>query len=202
MKVLSVNHLLLGFISLVVASSAQAQQVTAYSSKLPTLPPLGSNIGLPGSSQPEVESYKNQPRQTMGSGAIYKLIMPNGSVTYSDKPLPGGKIEKKMVADAGQNGIRFSAESAPLERGSVISSSALEESRAQKIEEAEKDLKKALDAQKQAAEFLATDRKFSINSAAGRKKTSRISEEYFERQNAAEERVSKARQRLEAAQVD
>jgi hypothetical protein len=196
-----VTWIFLGLLSLTSTASAQSQPLD-LSRRLPALPPLGSVTGLPGYSQKEAQPAEPGAQQGSTSGTIYKMIMPDGSVTYSDKPISGAKIEKKLTAVIRTSGIRLSSGSSEEKSGVLVSSSSLEESKAKKIEAAEKSLKKALEQQKEASEFLEADRKFSNNKSAGGKRTSRLSEEYFDRQAKAADAVNKAKQQLEAAQYD
>jgi hypothetical protein len=139
----------------------------------------------------------------------YKSTMPDGRVIYGDAPIPGArKVEQISVAAprVGDGGTG-AAPAGGQDRGSaregdqararqddaVRARTAEREQARQRVREAEEALRVAEEAKRNGEEPLAGER---LGVAGG---GSRLSEEYFQRQQQLEQDVVKARQALEQA---
>jgi hypothetical protein len=128
---------------------------------------------------------------------VYKSVMPDGRVIYSEQPQPGARKVTKSTVDVGDTGVK------PVAPGAVQDvrerarerSRALDESlTAMRIAEAE--LRAAEMEQEAGIEPLPGERLGIVGPG------SRLTDAYFERQQMLEERVARARQRLDEARTE
>jgi hypothetical protein len=123
---------------------------------------------------------------------MYRSTMPDGRVIFGDKPAPGAERVETI------NPSSRPANTAPPASGNEEASQQLELQRQQRaahqrdIREAEEALRAAKAAQAAGKEPLPGERRGNANG------TSRLTEEYWARQNALKADVAKARKRLNA----
>jgi hypothetical protein len=135
----------------------------------------------------------------------YKSTMPDGRVIYGDKPEPGArKVEQISVSaprtGAGAAGGPRGEEGSPSDQArlrqqeeAARARSQEREQRQDRVREAEQALKTAEEAKRAGEEPLPGER---LGTAGG---SSRLTDEYFERQKQLEQRVNDARRELNEA---
>lgn len=130
---------------------------------------------------------------------VYKSVMPDGSVVYSEKPASGARRADKIDVTPPASGIggltpeeKQRAEQLARERAA---SSAGDMQTRSHVAEAEKRLQAALAAQAAGKEPLPTERLGIVGGGT------RLTEAYFERQKALEAAVAAARKSLEQARA-
>lgn len=128
---------------------------------------------------------------------IYKSVMPDGRVIYGEQPQAGARTVEKSVVNINDTGVQ------PISREAVERASQRASKRSQALEEvtrevqaAEVDLRAAENEREAGREPLPGERLGIVGPGIG----TRLTEEYFLRQQMLEERLEKARQRLEKAQ--
>jgi hypothetical protein len=122
---------------------------------------------------------------------IFKSIMPDGRVIYGEKPVPGAKKVEPFVPQTGNTGVRTVS---PEEQRQVQESAAAkirrDDDRRTQIQDAQKAVQDAEAAQVAGKEPLPGERLGTASSA------NRLTEAYFERQQALEAAVTAARKRF------
>lgn len=128
---------------------------------------------------------------------IYKSVMPDGRVIYSEQPQPDARTVEKPVINVNDTGVQ------PVSREAVEEANRRASKRSQALDEvsrevqsAEVDLRAAENEREAGREPLPGERLGIVGPGIG----TRLTEEYFQRQQMLEERVEKARKRLENAQ--
>ena len=126
---------------------------------------------------------------------IYKSVMPDGRVVYSEQPQPGARTVEKSVVNVNDTGVK------PISREAVEGASQRALKRSQALDEASRSVQtaevelRATESEREAGrEPLPGERLGIVGSGT------RLTEEYFQRQQMLEERVDNARKRLENAQ--
>ena len=133
--------------------------------------------------------------QPAAAQVLYKSTMPDGSIVYGDKPAPDAVKVEETRPDVSKRGIGGTT---PREKEVLRE---MEKSRAQreagldKMQAAEQAVKNAEAARTAGKEPLEGER---AGTAGG---SSRLSENYYDRQRKLEEAVEKARSDLEAARA-
>lgn len=127
--------------------------------------------------------------------ALYKSTLPDGSVVYSEKPVPGAvRVEKLAPPPAKTGTVLVTPEEIKRTEEAAKKRAAEAAAREAALEEARRQLKAAEAARDAGIEPLPGER---IGIAGG---GSRLSEAYWERQKKLEQAVEAARKRLEEAQ--
>ncbi|MCX7185291.1 MAG: DUF4124 domain-containing protein [Nitrosospira sp.] len=128
---------------------------------------------------------------------IYKSVMPDGRVIYSEQPQTGARTVEKPVVNINDTGVQ------PVSREAVEGANRRASKRSQALDEvsrevqaAEVDLRAAENEREAGREPLPGERLGIVGPGIG----TRLTEEYFQRQQMLEDRVEKARKRLEKAQ--
>ncbi len=126
---------------------------------------------------------------------IYKSVMPDGRVVYSEQPQSGARTTEKSMVNINDTGMK------PISREAVEGASqrALQRSRAldeasESVRTAETELRAAEREREAGREPLPGERLGIAGSGT------RLLEEYFQRQQMLEDRVDNARKQLESAQ--
>ena len=194
-------------IAIAFSPSAYAFQQNGMLKQLPPLPPLGGMVSLPGGSQLNADQSPNhsaspsisKPR----SQTVYKLIMPDGGIAYSDKPIAGAKIEKQLSdgGGGGAMGINFSSTKRSKDKITLLGSTSADQKRGEQIAAAEESLRSAIEQQRAAEVVGENDRSITANKNSKGKRISRLTEQYLDRQVQAEQSVKRAREALEAARA-
>jgi hypothetical protein len=122
---------------------------------------------------------------------VYKSIMPDGRIIYSEKPVPGAKKVEEIVPQTGNTGVQTTTPQEQKQLQELEARRKRDTDRQSQIQEAEKALQEAEAALPAGKEPLPGER---IGTAGG---GSRLSEAYFERQKALQTAVEAARKRLE-----
>ena len=128
---------------------------------------------------------------------IYKSVMPDGRVIYGEQPQTGARTVEKSVVNVNDTGVQ------PISREAVEGANQRASKRSQVLDEvsrevqaAEVDLRVAENEREAGREPLPGERLGIVGPGIG----TRLTEEYFQRQQMLEERVENARKRLEKAQ--
>ncbi|MDO8437760.1 MAG: DUF4124 domain-containing protein [Nitrosomonadaceae bacterium] len=128
---------------------------------------------------------------------IYKSVMPDGRVIYGEQPQTGARTVEKSVVNVNDTGVQ------PISREVVEEANQRASRRSQALDEASKevqaaevDLRAAESEREAGSEPLPGERLGIVGPGIG----TRLTEEYFQRQQMLEERVENARKRLEKAQ--
>lgn len=126
---------------------------------------------------------------------IYKSVMPDGRVIYGEQPQAGARTVEKSVVNVNDTGVQ------PVSREVIEGASQRASKRSQALAEvsrevqaAEVDLRAAESEREAGREPLPGERLGIVGPGT------RLTEEYFQRQQMLEERVEQARKRLEKAQ--
>ena len=121
---------------------------------------------------------------------VFKSIMPDGRIIYSEKPVPGAKKVEEIIPQTGNTGVQITT---PQERQQLQEFEAKRKrdaDRQSQIAEAEKALQEDEAALAAGKEPLPGER---VGTAGG---GTRLSEAYFERQKALQAAVEAARKHL------
>lgn len=128
---------------------------------------------------------------------IYKSVMPDGRVIYGEQPQTGARTVEKSVVNVNDTGVQ------PISREAVEGANRRASKRSQVLDEvsrevqaAEVDLRAAENEREAGREPLPGERLGIVEPGIG----TRLTEEYFQRQQMLEERMENARKRLEKAQ--
>jgi hypothetical protein len=162
---------------------------------LPDLPPLGAVSGLPGQSKQGAPSTAKE-RQIHSSAKIFRQVLPDGSIAYSDHVLPGAVVQSRLDESSPQSGISFGSEGrkhASIDVKSFPSTKPHDNSEA---------LAAALEKQKRAVELRPGDRIMGTRKNAQGIPYSRLSPEYFDRQEKAAAEVEKIKNVTEGAETE
>ena len=127
---------------------------------------------------------------------IYKSVMSDGRVIYGEQPQTGARTVEKSVVNVNDTGVQ------PISREAVEGANQRASKRSQVLDEvsrevqaAEVDLRVAENEREAGREPLPGERLGIVGPGIG----TRLTEEYFQRQQMLEERVEHARQRREKA---
>lgn len=125
---------------------------------------------------------------------VYKSVMPDGRVIYGEQPQPGARKVTRTDVDVGDTGVK------PVAPGEVQSVRERARERSRALEDSLTALRIA-EAELRAAEM---EREAGIEPLPGERlgivgPGSRLTEAYWERQQMLEERLARARQRLDEA---
>lgn len=123
--------------------------------------------------------------QPAGAQTLYKSTMPDGSVIYGDKPVPGAAKSEAQKPDTSKQGI------VPPKAPVKAAKKAEVDPREQRILAAEKALKDAEAAQAAGKEPTAGDRQGTVSGKQ------RLTEEYWARQKRLQDAVDQSRAYLE-----
>jgi hypothetical protein len=128
---------------------------------------------------------------------VYKSVMPDGRVIYGEQPQPGARKVTRTNVDVGDTGVK------PVPPGEVQSVRERARERSRALEDSLTALRIA-EAELRAAEV---EREAGVEPLPGERlgivgPGSRLTEAYWERQQMLEERVARARQRLDEARGD
>lgn len=128
---------------------------------------------------------------------IYKSVMPDGRVIYGEQPQTGARTVEKSVVNVNDTGVQ------PISREAVEGANRRASKRSQVLDEvsrevqaAEVDFRAAENEREAGREPLPGERLGIVGPGIG----TRLTEEYFQRQQMLEERMENARKRLEKAQ--
>lgn len=126
---------------------------------------------------------------------IYKSVMPDGRVIYSEQPQPGARTNEKSMVNVNDTGMK------PVSREAVEGASQRGLKRSQALDEASR----AVQAAETELRMAETEREAGREPLPGERlgivgPGTRLTEEYFQRQQMLEDRVDNARKRLESAQ--
>jgi hypothetical protein len=174
---------------------------------LPDLPPIGGVIGLPGQVIKNGDGNKinnsvsSRPNSSKNDN-IYRQILPNGSVIYTDTPITGIKIEKKLSSGQSKNGIQISnpkyngntSGSAVVNTESEISSERIKPTK----QEAEAAYRDALSAQKNGSTPLVGERHPTQNKNSSGGRITKLDESFLNRQEDLELAVQRAKNTLDS----
>jgi hypothetical protein len=123
---------------------------------------------------------------------VYKSVMPDGRVIYGEQPQPGARKVTKSTVDVGDTGVK------PVSPGAVQSASERARERTRALDDsltamriAEADLRAAEMEREAGIEPLPGERLGIVGPG------SRLTDTYWERQQMLEERVARARDRLD-----
>ena len=122
---------------------------------------------------------------------MYKSVMPDGRIVYSEKPTPGAKSVDTVDAPASSGVSVVTPQEKQRADQSKRDATQQARSNANAVEDARKQLKQAEAAREAAKESREGER---LGTAKG---GSRLTEEYFARQKQADEAVDTARKRLQ-----
>jgi hypothetical protein len=125
---------------------------------------------------------------------VYKSVMPDGRVIYGEQPQPGAREVTKATVDVGDTGV------SPVAPGDVQRVRARARERTRALDDSLTALRIA-EADLRAAEM---EREAGIEPLPGERlgivgPGSRLTDAYWERQQMLEERVARARERLDEA---
>lgn len=126
--------------------------------------------------------------------SIYKSVMPDGRVMYSEQPQPGARTVEKYTVNVGDTGVK------PVSKAAIESINRRAQKRSRVLDETLKSVQTA-EADLRVVEI---DREAGVEPLPGERlgivgRGTRLSEAYWRRQQILEERVDTARQLLKNA---
>jgi hypothetical protein len=122
---------------------------------------------------------------------VYKSIMPDGRVIYSERPAPGAKKVEEIVPQTGNTGVRTTTPQEQQQVQQLDARRKQDADRQDQIAQAEQALQEAEAALAGGTEPLPGERHGTAGGG------SRLSEAYFARQQALQAAVDAAHKRLE-----
>lgn len=129
-------------------------------------------------------------------GKVYKIVGPDGRVTYSDKPPAGkGAAAREIAVDPGTSGIQvMEPGKAEAVNARIKAEQAERDKRATEEQQARERLREAERAKEEGAEPKAGERTGIVGKKGAR---TRLNEDYTERQEKLDDDVNRARKAAE-----